>query len=331
MADWISVYLRAVGAPNTKQNRNFLASWQRWEGGHTNNSARYNYLNTTQSMPGSSSINSAGVKAYRNLWQGAQAFARTLRNGRYGDIMSALRAGDPYKANVTAGLSTWLSGSPSSHSGAEYASKILGTHAAAPAISGGGSVPAGAGNPGIPEAVGPDRRALALQNLGDIAAHGGHFDPLEGLANLASAVQASKTLALSNGTPVHVQGPVNRPVKDIVKLAEHYLGTPYVWGGTTPKGFDCSGLLQFLYKTEGINIPRTTYDQFQTGQVVKRGQLRAGDAVFFKGSDSKNGLPGHVGIYIGGGRFIEAPHSGAVVRIAKLAGRSDYMGARRYG
>src|SRR5262249_35587404 len=110
-----------------------------------------------------------------------------------------------------------------------------------------------------------------------------------------------------------------------------FIGTPYKWGGAAPGGFDCSGLLQYIWGKLGVNISRTTYTQWGEGQAIGKGQLRPGDAVFFKGADSKNGLPGHVGMYIGGGRFIEAPHTGSTVHISKLAGRSDYMGARRYG
>jgi cell wall-associated NlpC family hydrolase len=109
------------------------------------------------------------------------------------------------------------------------------------------------------------------------------------------------------------------------------MGTPYHWGGENPGGFDCSGLLQYVWSQKGVQIPRVTYDQFKTGTSVAKSQLRPGDAVFFMGSDPKNGLPGHVGMYIGGGKFIEAPHTGSVVRISTLAGRSDYVGARRYG
>jgi cell wall-associated NlpC family hydrolase len=116
-----------------------------------------------------------------------------------------------------------------------------------------------------------------------------------------------------------------------VALAKKAIGTPYVWGGESKSGFDCSGLLQYVWGKNGVNIPRTTYDQFKTGKAVAPNALRAGDAVFFKGSDSKNGLPGHVGIYIGNGKFIEAPHTGASVQISTLAGYPGYMGARRYG
>ena len=131
--------------------------------------------------------------------------------------------------------------------------------------------------------------------------------------------------------PVQVAGPQDAAVKGIVRLAMQYVGTPYVWGGESPSGFDCSGLLQYLYAKKGISIPRVTYDQFKAGVAVSKGQLKPGDAVFFRGADPKGGLPGHVGIYIGGGRFIEAPGRGKVVRISYLKGRSDYVGARRYG
>lgn len=119
-------------------------------------------------------------------------------------------------------------------------------------------------------------------------------------------------------------------VGGVMALAQQYLGAPYLWGGESPKGFDCSGLAQFIYAKEGITIPRTTFEQFQTGLSVPSNQLQAGDLVFFKGSDSQNGLPGHVGIYIGSGKFIEAPHTGAVVRVSNLRGYPGYVGARRY-
>jgi len=119
-----------------------------------------------------------------------------------------------------------------------------------------------------------------------------------------------------------------------VQLCREYLGTPYVWGGESSKGFDCSGLLQYAWAKQGVNIPRTTYDQFQTGKKISQGSLQPGDAVFFKGSDSKveNGklLPGHVGMYIGNGQIIQAPHTGSTVQITPLKDMSGYMGARRY-
>jgi len=115
-----------------------------------------------------------------------------------------------------------------------------------------------------------------------------------------------------------------------IALAEHFLGTPYAWGGESPGGFDCSGLLQYVWAKMGIRIPRTSQQQFEAGRRVGRGQLRPGDAVFFVGSDGTRAAPGHVGMYIGGGKFIEAPHTGATVRISNLNGYPGYVGARRY-
>ncbi len=134
--------------------------------------------------------------------------------------------------------------------------------------------------------------------------------------------------------PVHVApnavgtGTVDKTGASIVEVARRYLGTPYLWGGSNPKtGFDCSGLLQWAAAKSGIQIPRTSQQQFKAGKTVAPNQLRAGDAVFFEAG--KTG-PGHVGIYVGGGKFVESPHTGAVVRISSLAGRTDFVGARRF-
>src|SRR5215471_11292203 len=130
-------------------------------------------------------------------------------------------------------------------------------------------------------------------------------------------------------------GAVTPAANHAVGLAREYLGTPYVWGGESTKGFDCSGLLQYVWAKQGVNIPRTTYDQWDAGKRVPAGELRPGDAVFFHGSDARveNGrtLPGHVGMYIGDGNIIQAPHTGATVEITPLNHMSGYMGARRYG
>ncbi len=102
-------------------------------------------------------------------------------------------------------------------------------------------------------------------------------------------------------------------------------GVPYVWGGTTPAGFDCSGFTRYVYAKLGINLAHSTYAQWDAGRHVPRNALLPGDLVFFDGI-------GHVGIYIGGGRFIHAPHTGAVVSIDRLSGAwygGEYDGAVR--
>jgi cell wall-associated NlpC family hydrolase len=103
------------------------------------------------------------------------------------------------------------------------------------------------------------------------------------------------------------------------------LGTPYVWGGGSPGGFDCSGLVMWAYAQVGVSLPHSSYGQYGAGVPVSRDQLQAGDLVFFDGL-------GHVGIYIGGDQFVHAPHTGDVVKISSLSEgwySSTYVGARR--
>jgi cell wall-associated NlpC family hydrolase len=103
-------------------------------------------------------------------------------------------------------------------------------------------------------------------------------------------------------------------------IALHYLGIPYVYGGASPSGFDCSGLVMYVYAQLGISLPHYTVAQWNASQPVS--SPAPGDLVFF------NGL-GHVGIYIGGGRFVDAPHTGSVVRIDSISSFGGYDGARR--
>lgn len=119
---------------------------------------------------------------------------------------------------------------------------------------------------------------------------------------------------------------------DIVKFAQKFLGTPYVWGGDSlTSGVDCSGLVQQVYKNFGLNVSRTTYTQIGEGRAIAQNQLEAGDMIFFDTIPGTKG-PDHVGIYIGNGKFIHAPRPGKSVEIADM--RSGYyqkifMGGRR--
>lgn len=110
-----------------------------------------------------------------------------------------------------------------------------------------------------------------------------------------------------------------------VETAKKYLGVPYVWGGTSPRGFDCSGLVQYVYAQLGISISRTASSQAREGVYVDRANLTYGDLVFF----ARGGYVHHVGMYIGDGKMIHAPHSGDVVRIVDLSSHKNYYTARR--
>ena len=147
----------------------------------------------------------------------------------------------------------------------------------------------------------------------------------------ATRSEASQPQALQYSPPVSDSSTPSAPVPSsqyggVVGIAMQYLGTPYVWGGASPGGFDCSGFAMYVYSQVGVSLPHNAAMQYNTvGTYVPRDQLQPGDLVFFDGL-------GHVGIYIGGGQFIHAPHTGDVVKISSLSDSwyaSTYVGAKR--
>ncbi len=109
-----------------------------------------------------------------------------------------------------------------------------------------------------------------------------------------------------------------------VGIAQQYLGVPYVWGGASPSGFDCSGLTMYVYAQMGISLPHSAAAQLSSGTPISYSQLAPGDLVFFG-----SGGISHVGIYVGGGSMIHAPYPGASVMISPLAYGGSYRGACR--
>lgn len=116
--------------------------------------------------------------------------------------------------------------------------------------------------------------------------------------------------------------------RDIVATAQKYRGTPYKYGGTSPKGFDCSGFIWYVYKQHGKDLPRTADKQFAAGKPVKTSDLQPGDVVFFT-TDEKG--PSHCGIFVGQGKFIHASSSRGVMvsGLADQYWKPRLLGARR--
>ena len=134
---------------------------------------------------------------------------------------------------------------------------------------------------------------------------------------LLKYVQENSEL-LSNSTdsivPVTLPSDISDKSKSLIEEAEKYLKVPYLWGGKTPTGFDCSGLMQYVFNSQGINIPRTSEEQQRATTTVSMSEIKPGDLVFNKDSDAT-----HVGMYVGNDMYIQAPHTGDVIKISKLS------------
>jgi cell wall-associated NlpC family hydrolase len=138
----------------------------------------------------------------------------------------------------------------------------------------------------------------------------------------------ASALELLDEPAIPVARPDDSKGRTIVIRAMSYLGVPYVWGGTTASGLDCSGFVQRVFGEGGIDLPRVACDQAQVGTPIGLGALEPGDRIYFQAGHEID----HTGIYIGNGRFIHASGSGGAVRVDDLMGarwQRIYAGARR--
>jgi peptidoglycan DL-endopeptidase CwlO len=145
--------------------------------------------------------------------------------------------------------------------------------------------------------------------------------PAPGTTSATTAPPAAPT---PSPAPAPTPPPQPTTHADAASIAGRYLGVPYVWGGASPSGFDCSGLVMYVYAQLGVSLPHYTVSQWNATMAIPTSALAPGDLVFFDGLS-------HVGIYIGNGQFIHAPHTGTVVQIASLSGywAAHLDGARR--
>jgi cell wall-associated NlpC family hydrolase len=146
---------------------------------------------------------------------------------------------------------------------------------------------------------------------------GGNFSVAS--AQLPAANTAAGCVQAAGGVPA-VQAPT-QAVAAVISFAEQQLGKPYLWGGTGPDAFDCSGLMMMAYRAAGISIARTSQAQWASETRVPASQVQPGDLVFFAGSDGTVTDPGHVGLVIGGGKMIEAYATGFPIRVSSYANR----------
>jgi len=173
--------------------------------------------------------------------------------------------------------------------------------------------------------------AQDVQHSGDPGAYA-HWQPLA--TALAGRFTASATTCQpADGRGVPASGTTRLPagftlppgtpqqVQVAISYALAQLGKPYIWGGTGPAGYDCSGLVMMAYRAAGIDLPRTTYQQVAAGtSVYSISQLKPGDLLFTAGSDGTAANPGHVGMYVGSGTVVEAPQTGEDVMLTPLSG-----------
>ncbi|MDQ2727828.1 MAG: NlpC/P60 family protein [Actinomycetota bacterium] len=311
--------LTNLAVPVTPTNVAAIRAWASGEG----SSARFNPLDTTQQEPGAAPYNANGgdpVENYPDYRTGIAATVATLEPGGhpsllYGGILAALQAGSSAQAVEGAvAASPWGTQhfpNPNFPAAANFPGPVPAGHEPVTVADRADPSPTGAGPSGP---AGPDAHPAA-DALTMAQFYAGVISDPRPAAGSSYAPSPTTTAGyqIPAGTPPAVVRAIN------VALAQ--LGKPYGWGAAGPDRYDCSGLVMAAYGAAGITLPRTTYAQYLVGQPVPLGdpnQFRPGDLVFMMGSDPQGAAPGHVGMFLGAGQVIDAPYTGAVIRISPL-------------
>ena len=169
-----------------------------------------------------------------------------------------------------------------------------------------------------------------ISNMADALAEQERLQAEQNASNKISSGNSGSSNSGNSGSNWYGDAVASGTGQDIVNYAQTFLGVPYVYGGTSPSGFDCSGLVYYCYKHFGYTVNRTAAGLAYSGTAVSSSALQVGDVILFTSTDGS--YVGHTGIYIGGGQFIHAPHTGDVVKISSLSDSyytSHYWGARR--
>jgi hypothetical protein len=291
---FITALLGTLGAPDTDMNRRFLQNWQRWEGGWTNNRATYNPWNSTRgNFPG---INSVGVRAYPDMKTGLAFTKQTMLNGRYPDIVSGLKDGNPYDNPIADDLQVWVSGRPDGNAG--YARKVMGgqykpasnkSTARTPLQAKGYPTSTPPAPPQQSGGLSPFQSAL----LGRLTERGRNPQMIALMANmLASSRLPDEPQNVADPGKLaeaerHLQSV--KAGKGVLVTSKGWKHTPHAGGITDGLGWGDKGVPGDILARPGTKVGAPV-----SGVITRKSSAQGGEALYLKGDDGNEYWLGHI-------------------------------------